>query len=193
MASAMTLATVQICLCVLGRMSSVVAGVSAAIGLADTGARLPLQGKVRAIRKSRLVRPERAVRARKGSAAKSIQRTSVHSAVPCRETTMTEHLANTRCPCVPYPQDRHGKNSCRRGSSFSSQPERPRAKLCSTALQLMVFLLAWSEMGTRFGPSRSLLPGLRTRNDLKSQTTSRSQLQRSRHAEWLSYLLQSRT
>ncbi|HEY7000131.1 MAG TPA: hypothetical protein VH330_00190 [Candidatus Udaeobacter sp.] len=54
-------------------MSSVVAAVSAAIGVADAGGTPAATVEDAGDSESRLVSPERAARERKGSAAKSIQ------------------------------------------------------------------------------------------------------------------------
>jgi hypothetical protein len=88
---------------------------------------------------------------------------------------------------APNCKHRHQTISRRPEPSSFPQPQQPRAKSCSTAFRWIAFLLASDETGTRFAPSLSLLPGLRTHNDLKSQTMNRSQSRRLSHARPISF------
>src|SRR5206468_13053034 len=69
-------------------------------------------------------------------------------------------------------------------------PKQPRAKFYRTVHQMAAVLVSqiWNDTGTRGTPCRSL-PARRKHNDLKSQTMSRSQPRRLRHAGWISYCL----
>ena len=109
----------------------------------------------------------------------------------CRGTGAPTELANTQWQVRAHLRNhRSRKSSCRRESSPLLEPNQPRAKFCSIALQSRAFLVSqvWNETGTGVTPCR-LLPARRKHNDLKSQTTSRSQPRRLRHAGWISYSL----
>jgi len=164
----------------LGRMSSVVAAASAAAVCADAGGTPAATAEpLRPRRLSGLVRLAAAEREREGSAAKSIQRTNVHLAAPCRETGALALSANAQWQGrAHHGKHRHRTISSRREPSSLPEPKQRRARFCSTALQLTAFPVSqvWNETGTGLTPCRSL-PARRKHNDLKSQTMSRSQLQ----------------
>jgi hypothetical protein len=146
-------------------------------------ARLPLQLKI-AIADRGLVSPTKAERVREGSAAKSIRRTKMRRAAPCRETMMPARWAKTQPARTLQREDRHRKTWRHRAPSFSLQRERLRAGFCSTALaRLAVFALpAWNETGRRLAPNRFSSPQQRTRNDSRSRTRNRSPPRRLRTA-----------
>ena len=134
-----------------------------------------------------------AEREREGFAVKSAQRTSVRLAAQCRETEVPASAANThRRARAHYCNHRCRTISRRREPSSLTQPESPRAKFCSTALQPMAFPLAWNETDTWLALHPPLLPARQTHNDLKSQTTSRSRRRQLCHARRISYFAQSR-
>src|SRR5206468_5972405 len=138
-------------------------------------------------------RREPAEREREDSAAKSAQRMSARLAALCPETEAPAPSANTQWQARAHHRNhRRRTSSCRREPRPLREQKQLRAKFCSTALQPTAFLLAWNETDSRVMPRRFSLPAQRTHNDLKSQTMSRSQPPRLRHARWISYLPQSR-
>jgi hypothetical protein len=136
-----------------------------------------------------------AEREREGSVVKSAQRMSVRPAAQCRETGVPVSAAKThRRARTHYCNHQHRTISRRREPSSWTQPESPRAKFCSTALQPIAFraLRAWNETDTWLVLHPPLLPARQTHNDLKSQTMSRSRPRQLCHARRISYFAQSR-
>ena len=134
-----------------------------------------------------------AEREREDFAVRLIQRRNLYLADLCRDRAAPAFFVNVRPVHALHSHHRHWTNANRRESSSWSKPKQPRAELCSTERESTGFAVsqAWNETGSRFGPSLSLLPVRRTHNDLKSQTMSRSQSRRLRHARPLSYLATS--
>src|SRR5206468_6250673 len=94
--SASVLIRIRIRFCILGRMSSVVAAMSAATACANSAGTLAATGEDSRPRKlSGLVRPMTVEREREGSAAKSIQRTNAHRAARYQEIAAPRQFANT--------------------------------------------------------------------------------------------------
>ncbi len=113
-------------------------------------------------------------------------------AARCRVTAAQQLATNTQRTRPPERENSHRRISCHCVPNLLFSQKQPRAKFCSTALQSTAFLVSqvWNETGTGVTPCRSL-PARRKHNDLKSQTTSRSQPRRLHHARWISYLPQS--
>src|SRR5438105_13041621 len=97
-------------------------------------------------------RRQTAERERKGSVARSIQRTSARRAGPCRETMMPARWAKAQRARTLQREARDRKTWRDRAPNFSLQRERLRAEFCSTGLaRTAAFALpAWNETGTRF-------------------------------------------
>src|SRR4029077_13646585 len=179
----------------VGGTSSVVAAVSGLTILGKGGGTPAATAEGSRPRKlSGLVTQEPAERERESSAAKSAQRMSARLAALCRETGAPAPSASTQWQARAHHRNHRSRtSSCRREPSPLLEPKQPRAKFCSTALQSRAFPVSrvWNETGTGVRPCRSL-PARRKHNDLKSQTTSRSQPRRLHHARRISYLPQSR-
>ena len=120
-------------------------------------------------------------REREGSAARSIQRKKMRREDRCRVTAAEQLATNTR-RILPERENERRRISHRCVPNPLSSRERQRAGPCSTApARIVPFALqVWNETGIRFLPCRFPLKPLRTRNDSRPRSMSRSQLQQRR-------------
>ena len=132
----------------------------------------------------RLLYARKAEREREDSAAKSIRRTKMRRAVRCRVTAAQQLATNTQRTRPPERENSRRRISRHCVPNLLFSQKRQRAGFCSTAPARIVPFVsqAWNEMGTRFAPCRFPLRPLRTRNDSRPRSMSRSQSQHPRNA-----------
>src|SRR6266404_4344800 len=120
-----------------------------------------------------------AERERKGSVARSIQRTSARRVGRCRETMMPARWTKAQRTRTLQREARDRKTWRHRAPKFSFGRKQLRVEFCSiaTARAPAFALPVWNGTGTRFAPNRSWPPLQRTRNDSRSRTRNRSQSQ----------------
>ena len=134
-----------------------------------------------------------AEREREGSTARSIQRMKMRRVGRCRATAAQQPATNTRRMRPPEWKNSNRRISrCHVPNLWFSQ-KRQRAGFCSTApARVARFVsLAWNGTGTRFAPCLFPMSALRTHNDSKPRSMSRSQSRRQCSACSSSHCVQS--
>jgi hypothetical protein len=135
-----------------------------------------------------------AERARRGCAAKSIQRMCARRAAPCRVQAATMSDGKLRRLRILRSKDRHRKNRRHSVPNFLPRLGRARVRFCSIGLPHGAAVWrAWNETGIRSATVRFWLRSRRTRNDSRLRSRSRMSAQQQGNARSLSCYIQSFT
>ena len=135
-----------------------------------------------------------AERARRGCAAKSIQRMCARRAAPCRVQAATMSDGKLRRLRILRSKDRQRKNRRRSVPNFLPPSAQPRVGLCSTGLPHGAAVWrAWNETDIRSATVCFWLRPRRTRNDSRLRSRRRTSAQQQGNARSLSCCVQSFT